>query len=89
LTRADDGWEEIFVWKRAGDNRIRWNKVGTFVKVLVVLGFFAFIYQNLRGYIEAWFSSRLINANPDVSTGPREVIKVGHDVSKDLLRVAV
>ncbi|KAJ6590756.1 hypothetical protein B0H10DRAFT_2233562 [Mycena sp. CBHHK59/15] len=57
LTRVDGGWEEIFVWKRAHDNSIRWNKAGTFMKVLVVLGCLAFIYQNLGGYVEAWIAS--------------------------------
>ncbi|KAJ7753070.1 WD40-repeat-containing domain protein [Mycena maculata] len=53
LMHADDGWEEIFMWKRAQDNSIGWNKVGAFVKVLVVLGCLAFICQNLEGYVKA------------------------------------
>ncbi|KAJ7729550.1 hypothetical protein DFH07DRAFT_781938, partial [Mycena maculata] len=91
LTHADDGWEEIFMWKRAQDNSIGWNKVGTFVKVLVVLGCFAFICQNLEGYVKAWFLPRIVNANPDVSIGPelervnQEVIRVARDVGKDVI----
>ncbi|KAJ7820381.1 WD40-repeat-containing domain protein [Mycena leptocephala] len=61
LTRADDGWEEIHVWKRCGDITIGWNKVGALVKVFIVLGCLAFIYQNLgvtsrRGFRPAPFT---------------------------------
>ncbi|KAJ7113435.1 quinon protein alcohol dehydrogenase-like superfamily [Mycena epipterygia] len=87
LTRADSGWEEIFVWKRARDNSIGWNKVGTFMKVLVVLGCLAFIYQNLGGYVEAWISPGVVNTDSKVSAGPelgrvsQEVVRVvGQDV---------
>ena len=79
------------MWKRAHDNSIGWNKVGTFAKVLVVLGCLAFIYQNLGGYIEAWISPHIVNANPDVSAGPvlgrvnQEVVRVARDVGKDVI----
>ncbi len=79
LTRKDEQWEEIFVWKRAHDHSIGWNKVGTFVKVLVVLGCLAFIYQNLGGYIKAWIGPRVaafIKAGPEL---------VGHEVGNDVI----
>ncbi|KAJ7893594.1 hypothetical protein B0H13DRAFT_2339624 [Mycena leptocephala] len=82
LTRADDGWEEIHMWKRCGDITIGWNKVGALVKALIVLGCLAFIYQNLGGYIEAWFSSPLIHTNLDISAGRagEQVVRVGKDI---------
>ncbi|KAF8144997.1 WD40-repeat-containing domain protein [Mycena galopus ATCC 62051] len=83
LTRGDGRWEEIFMWKRAHDNSIGWSKVGTFVKVLVVLGCLAFLYQNLGGYVEAWISPPVavnVTAGPELG---RVIQKVGQDVGKD------
>ncbi|KAF8145074.1 WD40-repeat-containing domain protein [Mycena galopus ATCC 62051] len=83
LTCGDGRWEEIFMWKRGHDNSIGWSKVGTFVKVLVVLGCLAFIYQNLGGYIEAWISPPVavnVTAGPELE---RVIQKVGQDVGKD------
>ncbi|KAJ7925395.1 hypothetical protein B0H13DRAFT_1863235 [Mycena leptocephala] len=82
LTHADDGWEEIHVWKRCADITIGWNKVGVLVKALIVLGCLAFIYQNLGGYVEPWFLPRLIHTNPDISAGRagEQVVRVGKDI---------
>ncbi|KAF7326555.1 Ras-GAP domain-containing protein [Mycena venus] len=44
---SDEGFQEILVWKRVRATTIGWDKVGMLLKVLVLLGFVAFIYQNL------------------------------------------
>ncbi|KAJ6631238.1 quinon protein alcohol dehydrogenase-like superfamily [Mycena sp. CBHHK59/15] len=91
LMRADDGWEEIFVWKRAHDHSIGWNKIATFGKLLVVLGCLVFIYQNLAGYMEARTSLGVANADTDARAGPmlmQEIVRVGHDVGKEVVRAS-
>ncbi|KAJ7260674.1 hypothetical protein C8J57DRAFT_1471678 [Mycena rebaudengoi] len=45
--RALDCSEEIFIWKRARDTSIGWEPVVVVLKAMVVLGFLAFLYQNL------------------------------------------
>ncbi|KAJ7089604.1 WD40-repeat-containing domain protein [Mycena epipterygia] len=46
-TRALDFSEEIFVWRRARNMSIGWEKMFGIVRVLVYLGCLAFLYQNL------------------------------------------
>ncbi|KAK7031894.1 WD-repeats-region domain-containing protein [Favolaschia claudopus] len=46
-TYRDEGYQDIFVWKRAQSSLIGWYQVEIFLKTLVVLGCVAFIYQNL------------------------------------------
>ncbi|KAJ7665158.1 quinon protein alcohol dehydrogenase-like superfamily [Mycena polygramma] len=81
LTRADGGWEEIFVWKRARSNKIGLNKVGAVVNLFVVLGFLAFLYQNLGGYVLARIAPGAISGNSDV--GARQ--DVGPVIHKDVV----
>lgn len=77
----DERREEIVVWKRARNHSIGWNRVATLVKVLVVLGCVAFIYQNLRG----WITHRNltdVGAGPELKRGSEESVNL---VTRDLL----
>ncbi|KAJ7061967.1 WD40-repeat-containing domain protein [Mycena amicta] len=44
-TRANEGDEEIMVWKRA--RRVEWKWIENTIKVAVLLGFLIFFYQNV------------------------------------------
>jgi ribosomal protein L14E/L6E/L27E len=46
-TRAYDGPEEVFVWKRARSSGISWKEVSLVLQVLTICGCAAFVYQNL------------------------------------------
>ncbi|KAJ7665145.1 quinon protein alcohol dehydrogenase-like superfamily [Mycena polygramma] len=63
LTRADGGWEEIFVWKRARISKIGLNKIRAVVNLFVILGFLAFLYQNLGCYVLARIAPGAISGN--------------------------
>ncbi|KAJ7018002.1 hypothetical protein C8F04DRAFT_1199646 [Mycena alexandri] len=67
--RAMDCSEEIFVWKRAkpvAEKRSKWNMIVWGLKSLVVLGFLAFVYQNLEPMFRFRGVRRMVEGLPHV-----------------------